>query len=694
MGLNFSTMDAYNQSSPIHTESVPVVSVLIRACNAEKFLEEAIESVQMQDFKDWEILILDDASDDATAVIAQRMASIDLRIRHIRHESRLGRAGNANNGIARARGIYIAILDGDDVWSDQTRLTRQVALLRNKPQLLLVAGGVVAVDERNERILMEYPSHEMNNEQLRARLLLDNPIPHSTAVFRRDAVLSLGGYRDTARFGTEDYDLWLRLGYRGELWKLPGIMSRYRIHPESITMRKRSLQIIEEMRLAFAHRHNHAHWIAAISTRLIPLLGSLLPHDLQHFLKNIIGYHARKVSFINNLTAAARPVSSDSYMITRLSSFDDLTPAQRISWERCVRESEFSTVFQSLPWIETWWKHFGKEKTLSVLIATDAQGEIQAIFPGMIASEKILLRKIKVLRFIGDPLNDIGDAPSRAGAHGAAMQIAHTLKKLIATVDIMRLQELCVDSPFFQALTQVCGSLPQYSCRTTLRWRIRRDQRDAYLKHSQGMRRDLRKKIKHWHEREGVLITLEHPVLERHALLDAFFRMHIARSVQTTFHSPFHDKRLRAFYHGFIDANAGTDTVRMASIFLKGEPLAIKYFFATARVHSLFLTAFATQYQKLSPALVLADRLIESFFSSSARYFDFGRGDEMYKRRFATEMTDNYLFLASSHRWLAICGRIAIQGKHILKRSHRALHIARSVKKRILQTRHPINICL
>jgi len=689
MDLNFLTMATHNPPTPFHSERTPEVSILIRACNVEKFLEEAVASVQVQDFKDWEMLILDDASDDATPMIAQRMASMDSRIRHIRQVSRQGRAKNANDGITRARGTFIAILDGDDLWSDPQRLTRQVSLLRQIPQIMLVAGGVVTVDERNERILMEYSHNELNSDQIRTRLLLDNPIPHSTAVYRRDAVIALDGYDERLSY-TEDYDLWLRMGLSGKMWKLPGVMSRYRTHPGSITVRKRSLQIFEEMRLVFAYRRNYPHLIAALTSRLIPLLGSMLPHALQHILKNIIRYHTRKVSFIDNLTAAAQHALSN-FTIRRISSFDELTPAQRASWDRCVSESEFGSVFQSLAWIETWWKHFGNNKTLYVLIATDAQGEIQAIFPGMMCSEKYFLREKKVLRFIGDPLNDVGEAPSRTGAQGAVMQIAHTLKELITVADIVRLQELCGDSPFFKALKNAFGSLPQISHRTTLRWRIRHNNVDAYRQHAQGIHRELKKKMKKLHKQGDISVVLQHPFSERHALLDVFFRMHIARSVQTSFHSPFHDSRLRAFYHDLIDACADADTVRMASISLKGEPLAVKYFFTFANTHSLFLTTFATQFQKLSLAIILADRLIESFFASSAHYFDFGRGDETYKRRFANEMIDNYEFIASRRSLLIAFWRIAAQCKHTLKRSDHILHIARLIKKTLQQVRYPLN---
>src|SRR3989338_9151874 len=134
MDLNFLTMATHNPPTPFHSERTPEVSILIRACNVEKFLEEAVASVQVQDFKDWEMLILDDASDDATPMIAQRMASMDSRIQHIRQESRQGRAKNAKKGIGRRAGSFIEIWAGMAPWSNPDPLPRQISLLPKIPQ--------------------------------------------------------------------------------------------------------------------------------------------------------------------------------------------------------------------------------------------------------------------------------------------------------------------------------------------------------------------------------------------------------------------------------------------------------------------------------------------------------------------------------------------------------------------------------
>ena len=107
----------------------PQVSVVTPAFNAERFLEETIRSVQSQTFGDWELIVVDDGSTDATRDIVTRLAGADPRIRLVAGRGRGGPAAARNRGIEEARGRYLAFLDGDDLWLPH-KLEHQIEFMR------------------------------------------------------------------------------------------------------------------------------------------------------------------------------------------------------------------------------------------------------------------------------------------------------------------------------------------------------------------------------------------------------------------------------------------------------------------------------------------------------------------------------------------------------------------------------------
>ena len=96
-------------------EQMPLVSVIMPAYNAAAFIEEAIQSVISQTITDWELLVIDDCSTDATAGIVEKMALRDCRVQLLVNETNLGAAGSRNRGLTIFRGKYVALLDSDDI---------------------------------------------------------------------------------------------------------------------------------------------------------------------------------------------------------------------------------------------------------------------------------------------------------------------------------------------------------------------------------------------------------------------------------------------------------------------------------------------------------------------------------------------------------------------------------------------------
>lgn len=212
---------------------MPVVTVLMAVHNAAQFLTEAIDSVLRQTFEDFEFLVVDDGSTDTTAALLS--ACTDARLRVIRRAHNGGLSAALNIGIAEARGDLLARMDGDDVSAPQ-RLERQVAYMREHPEVLLLGTGCVRMDAAGrpfERI--QYPT---DAPVLQERLLAGNQFCHPSVMMRTQVVRLLGGYRALAGGAAQDYDLWLRIAEQGEIANLPDVLLRYRIHEGQVSVSK------------------------------------------------------------------------------------------------------------------------------------------------------------------------------------------------------------------------------------------------------------------------------------------------------------------------------------------------------------------------------------------------------------------------------------------------------------------------
>ena len=203
--------------------SGPRVSVLLPVRDGARFLHEALESVLAQTLADFELLVVDDGSTDATPEI---LASVrDERLRALRQD-RLGLVPALNRAVAEARAPFLARMDADDV-SFPERLDRQVAYLDARPEVALLAVGVET--SGGARIVL--PD---DDAALRRRLLLRNPFAHGSVAVRREALERAGGYR--ADYGAnEDYDLWRRIARDWKLGAVPEILYRYREHAGAVT---------------------------------------------------------------------------------------------------------------------------------------------------------------------------------------------------------------------------------------------------------------------------------------------------------------------------------------------------------------------------------------------------------------------------------------------------------------------------
>jgi len=187
----------------------PLVSVIMAARNEEQHIGLAIASVLEQTLSDLELIVIDDASNDGTAQIIQSFAKIDSRITILSNSDRLGRARTRNRGIQEAHADLIAILDADDLMMPE-RLERQIEFMRANPEIgMLGSGAYYFLSGAYEIRCVQSPLEDTIIRRMLIRGIM--PFIHPSMMFRREQILSVGGYFCITPNYNEDLSLCARL---------------------------------------------------------------------------------------------------------------------------------------------------------------------------------------------------------------------------------------------------------------------------------------------------------------------------------------------------------------------------------------------------------------------------------------------------------------------------------------------------
>ncbi|MCX6894308.1 MAG: glycosyltransferase [Verrucomicrobia bacterium] len=210
----------------------PAATVIVAVRDGSAFLPAALRSIREQSFADWECLVVDDASTDATPAVLAEFAKLDARFRILRREKCGGPFVAANEAARQARGEFLFRLDADDV-AVPHRLAAQIKFLREHPGVDAAFGCVEVIDARDQPVTLAITT-PLTSEVLRWSLCLHCFLNHSTVAFRRAAFLAHGGYAETDRFA-QDYRLWCDWSRAGRLAVMSDVLVRYRIHPAQIS---------------------------------------------------------------------------------------------------------------------------------------------------------------------------------------------------------------------------------------------------------------------------------------------------------------------------------------------------------------------------------------------------------------------------------------------------------------------------
>ncbi|MEG8037912.1 glycosyltransferase family 2 protein [Sphingomonas sp. LR60] len=209
-----------------------LVSVIVPAFNAARYLDETLRSIRAQSHEALEIIVVDDGSSDATADIAAAHAHEDARVRVVTQPNG-GVARARNTGLSHARGRYVAPIDADDLWSrDKIEWQLDVALAGAAPAAL-VYSWYVTIDENDG--VRHWRRNLPEGDNLVRHMCYNNLVGSGSApLMLREAVLDLGGYdatlRDRAAQGCEDYKLYFGLIERHPARLVPAYLTAYRVY--------------------------------------------------------------------------------------------------------------------------------------------------------------------------------------------------------------------------------------------------------------------------------------------------------------------------------------------------------------------------------------------------------------------------------------------------------------------------------
>lgn len=214
----------------------PQVSVLLPVRNAAPYLKTSLESLAAQEFSDFEVIAVDDDSVDETPSILETWRRHDSRVHVIQGEG-AGLVAALNLGLERCRADLVARMDADDR-AHPNRLLRQTALFEKQNNLAVVGCQVEHFSDpgvgQGLRVYERWLNSLITHEDMLRERFIESPMPHPAAMFRRRAVIAVGGYRDLT--WPEDYDLWLRMFESGHLFaKVPEVLHFWRDRSDRLT---------------------------------------------------------------------------------------------------------------------------------------------------------------------------------------------------------------------------------------------------------------------------------------------------------------------------------------------------------------------------------------------------------------------------------------------------------------------------
>ncbi len=250
---------------------MPLISVIIPVYNGESTIQETIESVLKQTFPNFELIVIDDGSQDSTLRIISTVQ--DPRIKVFSYLN-AGVSTSRNRGLSHATGDFISFIDADDLWTPD-KLESQLKALQENPNAAVAYSWTDWIDRSNQ--LLGRGSYLPEQGDVFAKLLLNDFVASgSNCLIRQEALAEVGDF-DREVAPAEDWDMWLRLAIRYEFVLVPSAQILYRISPNSASFNVWKME--------------------ASSLRVIEKAFAIAPESLQHLKRQSLGNRYKYLTF-------------------------------------------------------------------------------------------------------------------------------------------------------------------------------------------------------------------------------------------------------------------------------------------------------------------------------------------------------------------------------------------------------------
>jgi len=210
------------------------ISIIVAAYNAEKYIEECIDSILCQTFREFELIIINDGSTDKTE--EKILNYNDERIIYIKNSSNLKLIASLNIGLKHAKGKYIARMDADDICY-KDRLQIQFEFMESHPEIGISGCDLELFGDNIGS--MTYPK---TDGEIKLGLLITSTFGNNVIIFRREIFIKHNLYFKEGYLHAEDYKLWTEWSMHTQMYNLKNTLVKYRIHNESISNKYRTVQ--------------------------------------------------------------------------------------------------------------------------------------------------------------------------------------------------------------------------------------------------------------------------------------------------------------------------------------------------------------------------------------------------------------------------------------------------------------------
>lgn len=210
-----------------------MLDVIMPCYNAEKYISRALESLRIQTFKEFRIIIIDDGSTDNTRDIVTRYMKEDERIELFYNKENKGVAYTRNKGLNLCTAKYIAYMDADDI-SDIKRFEVQIDYLESHPEIGAVSSNIYRIDS-NDRIVERRKERDYCSEEVKAALIFNDIFANSAAMFRTQVVRDYSLCYNENDIIAEDYRFWCKFSMYSNMYIMGRALYCYRINDMGLT---------------------------------------------------------------------------------------------------------------------------------------------------------------------------------------------------------------------------------------------------------------------------------------------------------------------------------------------------------------------------------------------------------------------------------------------------------------------------